>query len=75
MGGLLDFLAAPFFTSPVTTDPYAPHWIVGIVYKLHTLAGSFLFLASSLTFFKEVVGDHIRCISDESDAVGSVVIN
>lgn len=73
MGGLLDFLHSPFFTRPISVDPKAPHWLSGVVYKLHTLAGSFLFLASSIIFLKEIVGDHIRCISDESDAIGSVV--
>ena len=44
MAGVLEFLAAPFFHKPVSPDPLQTHWVVGIVYKLHTMTGTFLFL-------------------------------
>ena len=43
MTAILQFLSAPFFQKPVSPDPFQTHWIVGIVYKLHTMTGSLLF--------------------------------
>ena len=40
-----EFLASPFFNKPVSPDPYATHWVVGINYKLHTMTGSLLFFS------------------------------
>ncbi len=43
MAGVLEFLSAPFFHKPVSPDPFQTHWVVGIVYKLHTMTGTLLF--------------------------------
>ena len=40
-----EFLSAPFFNKPMSPDSYQTHWVVGIVYKLHTMTGSLLFFA------------------------------
>lgn len=43
MATVLEFLSSSFFNTPVSPDPYATHWVVGIVYKLHTMTGSLMF--------------------------------
>ena len=68
-----EFLAAPFYHKPVTPHPFEAHWIVGIIYKLQTMTGTFLFFCSCFVFVRELVGDHIHCITDGSDAVGTLV--
>ena len=64
MVGILEFFSAPGFQKPFKADYTQPHWIVGIVYKLHTMTGSLLFFASCTIFIKELMHDHIHCIQD-----------
>lgn len=73
MAGLLEFFQAPFFSRTVKAEPFETHWITGIIYKLHKITGSFLFLCSCFVFAKELFRDHIRCIQDGSEELGSRV--
>ena len=73
MAAVFEFLSAPFYHTPVSPDPYATHWVVGVVYKLHTMTGSILFFFSCFVFARELLNDHIHCIEDGSDAVGSLI--
>jgi len=68
-----EFLASPFFNKPVSPDPYATHWVVGINYKLHTMTGSLLFFSSCFVFARELLEDHIHCIQDGSDSLGAKI--
>lgn len=64
MVGILEFFSAPGFQKPFRANSYQAHWIAGIVYKLHSMTGSFLFFSSCVIFIKELMGDHIHCIQD-----------
>ena len=74
MSGLSNLLSGTSsFLNPFKPDPFQTHWVSGIVYKLHSMTGGGLFIACCLVFVKELTGDHINCIHDGSDAIGSLV--
>ncbi len=49
-------------------------WVSGILFKLHTMTGTLLFLMSCFVYVRELLGDHIHCITDGADATGSLVM-
>jgi hypothetical protein len=64
--GVAEFLSAPFFTSSVTPEPLKTSWVTGLLYKVHTMTGTLLFLLSCFVYVRELLGDHIHCILDDS---------
>ena len=75
MAGVLDYITTSFFHKPVDPDPYQTHWTVGIAYKFSSMTGTFLFFASCFVFIREVIGDHIHCITDANDGASMVSID
>ncbi len=56
-------------TRTVKADPFSPHWVSGLAYKLHSMTGTALLLASFLVLVKEALGEHIHCIQHGEDKV------
>lgn len=50
-------------------------WITNVVFKLHMVTGSLVFLLSCFIFARELFGDHIHCIADGVDINGGKVIH
>ena len=66
MTGILDYISSSFFQNPVNPDPSKTQWTYNIAYKFTSMTGTFLFFASCLVFARELIGDHIHCISDST---------
>ena len=70
--GFLDYISASFFQNSVSPDPTKTQWVVNIGYKFTSMTGTFLFFASCLVFVREMIGDHIHCITEASGGGGPV---
>ena len=68
MTGILDYISSSFFQKPVSPDPSKTQWTYNLGYKFTSMTGTFLFFASCLVFARELIGDHIHCISDATSA-------
>jgi len=67
MAGILDFLSAGYFHGSVNVDEDSIRWQNGLVSKLHKATGTILGLFTCTVFAKEVLGDHIHCISPREE--------
>ena len=67
MTGILDYISSSFFQKPVSPDPSKTQWTYNLGYKFTSMTGTFLFFASCLVFARELIGDHIHCISDATN--------
>ncbi|XP_059080250.1 innexin inx2-like [Tigriopus californicus] len=73
MVGIMEFFSAPGFHKPFQAKAFQAHWIVGVVYKLHSMTGTVLFFSSCLVFIKELMDDHIHCIQDGAGEDGGKI--
>jgi len=67
MAGILEFLSSGVFHKTLHVDENSVRWQNGLVSKLHKATGSMLFLFSCTVFVKELLADHIHCMSKFSD--------